>query len=110
MAMIETISGVGAGPAWEPLDTMDYAIIGATTVVDVTAALFIMHVVWNAGWPPYTAADPQLLVYTSMAVRVVCNITRVQENIPLDHRDTCMYCNLQDSFFGHLLLPDVYDW
>ncbi|CAB1111553.1 unnamed protein product [Ectocarpus sp. CCAP 1310/34] len=67
MATIETISGVGAGPAWTPLGTMDYGIIGATTVVDVTTALFIVHVVWNAGWPPYTAADPQLLVYTSMA-------------------------------------------
>ncbi|CAM9975069.1 unnamed protein product [Ectocarpus sp. 12 AP-2014] len=70
MATIETISGVGAGPAWKPLGTMDYGIIGATTVIDVTAALFIVHVVWNAGWPPYTAADPQLLVYTSMAAIV----------------------------------------
>lgn len=75
MATTETISGVGVGPAWEPLGTMDYGIIGATTVVDVTAALFIVHVMWNAGWPPYTAADPQLLVYSSMAVRVVCSIT-----------------------------------
>lgn len=57
-----------AGPTWQPLETSDLGAIGFTTVVDVAAALLLVHVVSNAGWPPYTAAIPQIIVYSSLAV------------------------------------------
>lgn len=63
-----TTAGPGAGPAWQPLGTEDYGAIGFTTVVDVAAALLVVHVVSNAGWPPYTAAIPQIIVFSSLAV------------------------------------------
>lgn len=57
-----------AGPTWQPLGTSDYGAIGFTTVVDVAAALLVVHVVSNAGWPPYMAATPQTIVFSGLAV------------------------------------------
>lgn len=68
MPTFETTAGTGAGPAWQPLGTSDYGAIGFTTVVDIAAALLMMHVVSNAGWPPYAAASPQIVVFSCLAV------------------------------------------
>ncbi|CAM9180196.1 unnamed protein product [Scytosiphon promiscuus] len=67
MASFETTAGPGAGLTWQPLGVTDYGAIGLTTVIDVAVTLLLTHVVWNGGWPPYTAAIPQVVIYASLA-------------------------------------------
>lgn len=68
MTMFQTTPGAGAGPVWQPLGALDYGAIGFSTVVDVAAAVLMVHVVSNAGWPPYTAAIPLIIMFSSLAV------------------------------------------
>lgn len=58
----------GAGPTWRQLGDTDYGAIGFTTVVDVSAALLMSHVVCEASWPVYAATIPQIVVFSSLAV------------------------------------------
>lgn len=69
MTSFETTAGPGAALTWQPVGVTDYGAIGVTTIVDVSVALLLAHVIWNGDWPPYTAAIPQVVVYASLAVR-----------------------------------------
>lgn len=51
-----------------PVDTPDLAIIGVSTVVEVTFALVTLHVAAYRRWPGYAAKNSGLLLYTALAV------------------------------------------
>lgn len=65
-----TFNTTTATRMWQPHGNADYAAIGVATTVDVAAALLIVNIVWNANWPPYTAAMPQLVVCGAVGVSI----------------------------------------
>lgn len=55
----------------------DYGTIGFVVVVDVAVTLLVAHILWEASWPAYAAAIPQIVMLSSLAVS--CCISRLQQ-------------------------------
>lgn len=68
MSIFHTTANGGTGTTWRQLGDTDYGAIGVTTVVDVSAALLMSHLVCEASWPAYAATLPQIVVFSSLAV------------------------------------------
>ena len=55
-----------------PVDTPDLAVIGVSTVAEVSLALVALYVVTYRSWPGYIAKNCELVLYTALAVSRCC--------------------------------------
>lgn len=51
-----------------PLDSPDLAVVGISTLVEVSLALVALHVAAKRGWPCYAARVPGLMLCTALIV------------------------------------------
>ncbi|CAM9258383.1 unnamed protein product, partial [Scytosiphon promiscuus] len=52
---------------WEPLSSVDYAILGFNATFQVAALLICVHLLWCRKWPPYVTKNVNLVVIATLS-------------------------------------------
>lgn len=63
-------------------DSPDLAVVGVSTVAEVSLALIALHFVVNWQWPAYQAKVPALVICSALAVSVALHVY-----VPDAHRE-----------------------